>query len=65
MARRLNVLARSYNYPVRQYVSDIEYDAPTPIKVISSRMIRIGGIFLEIVSSPGEKVDARDLKSLG
>lgn len=65
MARRLNVLARSYTYPVRQYVSDIEYDPPAPVKVTQSRMIRIGGMFLEIVSSPGEKVDARDLKSLG
>lgn len=67
MARRLNVLSRSYRevtyLPVSDTARDAKGDYPTII-VTSWREILIGGKLLKIVNSPrGEMVDTGDLKS--
>jgi hypothetical protein len=66
MARRLNVLSRSYKYLAMQYVSDFGHrDAPV-ITVISYREILFAGKLLKIVScSPGETGRRKGLKTPG
>jgi hypothetical protein len=63
MARRQQVLARSYNYLAVQCVSDTQYDAPKPLVTYTHyQEIMFLGKLLKLVSSSGETGRRKGLK---
>lgn len=66
MARRQNVLARSYKYLAIQCVSDTQYDAPTTAKAVITHTHWVEIVFLgkllKIFSSSGETGRRKGLK---
>ena len=66
MARRQQVLARSYNYLAVQCVSDTQYDAPAVVQAAITYThfteVMFLGKLLRIVSSSGETGRRKGLK---